>query len=66
MRPILKSPRVLRTGQPLALPTIKQICPAVFAQEPHASRGPRYRYVPTIQPLQALLDRKSTRLNSSH
>jgi hypothetical protein len=56
MRPILKSPRILRTGSPLALAAIQQVCPAVFAQEPHGSRGPRYRYVPTIEPLQALLD----------
>lgn len=56
MRPILKSPRVLRTGQPLTLANIKQACPAVFAAEPHASRGPRYLYVPTIEPLHALLD----------
>lgn len=56
MRPILKSPRIVRTGQPLTLAGIQQVCPAVFAQEPHASRGPRYLYVPTIQPLQALLD----------
>lgn len=56
MRPILKSPRIVRTGQPLTLAGIQQVCPAVFAQEPHQSRGPRYLYVPTIQPLQALLD----------
>lgn len=56
MRPILKSPRIVRTGQPLTLAGIQQVCPAVFAQQPHQSRGPRYLYVPTIQPLQALLD----------
>lgn len=56
MRPILKSPRVLRTGSPLTLEGIRQVCPAVFALEPHQSRGPRYRYVPTIDPLQRLLD----------
>lgn len=57
MRPIIKSPRVLRTGRPLALATVQQVCPAVFALEPHASRGPRYRYVPTVEPLHRLLDR---------
>lgn len=56
MRPILKSPRVLRTGTPLTLAGIQQVCPAVFAQQPHSSRGPRYLYVPTIEPLHALLD----------
>ena len=56
MRPILNSPRILRTGQPLTLAGIQQVCPAVFAKEPHNSRGPRYLYVPTIDPLQALLD----------
>lgn len=56
MRPILNSPRILRTGQPLTLAGIQQVCPAVFAKEPHNSRGPRYLYVPTIEPLQALLD----------
>jgi hypothetical protein len=55
MRPILKSPRVLRTGQPLTLEGIRQACPAVFAEGPHESRGPRYLYVPTIRPLEALL-----------
>jgi hypothetical protein len=56
MRPILKSPRILRTGQPLGLEGIRQVCPAVFAPGPHESRGPRYAYVPTIEPLTALLD----------
>lgn len=55
MRPILKSPRVLRTGSPLTLEGIRQVCPAVFAEGPHESRGERYRYVPTIRPLEALL-----------
>jgi hypothetical protein len=55
-RPILNTPRILRTGQPLALEAIRQAAPAVFASEPHESRGPRYAYVPTIQPLQKLLD----------
>lgn len=48
--------RVLRTGAPLALSAIKQVAPAVFAPQAHDSRGPRYMYVPTIQPLQTLLD----------
>lgn len=52
----MKTPRVLRTGSPLSLEAIRSVAPAVFAQEPHASRGPRYLYVPTIQPLQMLLD----------
>ena len=52
----MSSPRVLRTGRPLALEAIKQVAPAVFAEEPHHSRGPRYLYVPTIRPLQAMLD----------
>jgi len=56
MRPILTSPRVLRTGQPLTLAGIQQVCPAVFAPQAHASRGPKYLYVPTIEPLNALLD----------
>ena len=56
MRPTLKSPRILRTGSPLMLEGIRQVCPAVFAEGPHDSRGPKYRYVPTIEPLQALLD----------
>ena len=56
MRPILNSPRILRTGQPLTLAGIQQVCPAVLAKEPHNSRGPRYLYVPTSDPLPALLD----------
>lgn len=52
----MSMPRVLRTGAPLALEAIKQVAPAVFAPGPHDSRGPRYLYVPTIQPLETLLD----------
>ena len=52
----LSRPRVLRTGAPLGLEAIRSVAPAVFAAEPHASRGPRYLYVPTSQPLQTLLD----------
>lgn len=56
MRPVLKSPRVLRIGSPLTLEGIREVCPAIFAEGPHESRGPRYRYVPTIEPLQKMLD----------
>lgn len=52
----MTSPRVLRTGRPLTLEAIKHAAPAVFANEAHESRGPRYLYVPTVQPLQAMLD----------
>lgn len=52
----LHSPRVLRTDSPLTLEGIRQVAPAVFAAAPHAARGPRYLYVPTIQPLRTLLD----------
>lgn len=55
MRLALKSPRILRTGSPLSLEAIRQVCPAVFAEHAHADRGPRYRYVPTITPLQEML-----------
>jgi len=55
MRPIISSPRILRTGSPLSLEALKQHCPAVFAAEAHSSRGPRYRYVPTITPLEKML-----------
>jgi hypothetical protein len=48
--------RVLRTGRPLSLDAIQQYTPAVFANEPHESRGPRYMYVPTIEPLQRMLE----------
>lgn len=54
-RALISNARVLRTGQPLALEAIKQVAPAVFALEPHSSRGPRYAYVPTIRPLETLL-----------
>ena len=54
-RALINSPRILRTGQPLALAAIKQHAPAVFAEEPHSSRGPRYAYVPTIRPLELML-----------
>ena len=55
-RPLISNPRVLRTGSPLTLEAIRQAAPAVFAQEPHSSRGPRYAYVPTSNPLEALMD----------
>jgi hypothetical protein len=55
-RPLISSARVLRTGAPLSLEAIRQVAPAVFATTPHESRGPRYAYVPTSDPLQALLD----------
>lgn len=47
--------RTLRTGSALSLESVRQYCPAVFATEPHASRGPRYQYIPTIEPLERLL-----------
>lgn len=56
-RPLIQSHRMLRTGSPLSLEAIRQVAPAVFALEPHSSRGPRYAYVPTITPLQTLLDK---------
>lgn len=52
----LNSPRVLRTGQPLTMEQIRTVAPAVFAPQAHDTRGPRYLYVPTIQPLQTLVD----------
>lgn len=52
----MKTPRILRTGQPLALAAIRQAAPAVFAEQPHFSRGERYQYVPTIRPLEMLLE----------
>lgn len=48
--------RILRTGNALSLAAIQQACPAVFATEPHHTRGPRYEYIPTIQPLEKLLE----------
>ncbi|TXH08925.1 MAG: DUF932 domain-containing protein [Spirochaetes bacterium] len=49
--------RVLRTGSPLADAAIMKYAPAVFAEQPHASRGPSYRYVPTIRVLEGLRDK---------
>lgn len=51
-----KRQRTLRTGSALALSAIQQYCPAVFATEPHESRGPKYEYLPTIEPLTKLLE----------
>lgn len=48
--------RILRTGSALGLEAIRQACPAVFALEPHPTRGPRYEYIPTIQPLEKLFE----------
>lgn len=47
--------RTLRTGNALSLAAVEQACPAVFATEPHSTRGPRYEYLPTIAPLEGLL-----------
>lgn len=52
----IRNPRVLRTGSPLALDAIRTVAPAVFAEQAHASRSDRYLYVPTIRPLEMLLD----------
>ena len=49
--------KVLRTGSSLEMTALRQYCPAIFATEAHESRGPRYQYIPTIEPLEALLDR---------
>jgi len=49
------TPRILRTGAPLTLEGIRHAAPAVFAEHAHDSRGPRYQYVPTIRPLEALM-----------
>jgi len=46
----------LRTGQPLQLAALQQHCPSVFAAEASPTRGPRYEYIPTIKPLEKLLD----------
>lgn len=54
-RALISNPRILRTGNPLGLEAIKQSAPAVFAEEAHSSRGPRYAYIPTIRPLELLL-----------
>jgi hypothetical protein len=48
--------RILRTGAALSLAAIRQACPAVFAVEPSPTRGPRYEYIPTIQPLEKLFE----------
>ena len=50
--------RVLRTGSALSLTGIRQACPAVFATSDDVvpTRGPRYEYIPTIEPLERLLD----------
>lgn len=50
--------RILRTGSALSLTGIRQACPAVFAtaEEVSPTRGPRYEYIPTIEPLEKLLD----------
>lgn len=50
--------RILRTGNALTLAGIRQACPAVFAtaEAVAPTRGPRYEYIPTIEPLERLLD----------
>ena len=56
MTRMLASSRVLRTGNPLTLEGIRQACPAVFAERPAPGVSERYQYVPTIEPLKALLN----------
>lgn len=48
--------RVLRTGSALAMPALRQYCPAIFSDVAAPDRGQRYQYIPTIKPLEALLE----------
>ena len=56
VRVILKSPRVLRTGQPLGLEAIRQVCPSAFATNPHPDRSKRYSFISSYDPIVALMD----------
>lgn len=56
MRATVSNARMLRTGQPLSLSQIQSVAPAVFAPVAHPDRSERYRYIPTVEPLQSLMD----------
>ena len=55
MRAVLKSPRVLRTGQPLTLEAIKQVCPSALARGASPERSSRYQFISSLDPIQALM-----------
>lgn len=45
---------ILRASTPLADDQIRRVAPSIFAADKHASRSPRYAYIPTAQVLAGL------------
>lgn len=49
-------PRLTRSDVPLTLERIRQVAPAVFAEQPWEGMSDSYAYIPTVRVLEAMLD----------
>lgn len=49
-----RNPCIIRGDRPLSNEEIATVAPSIFAEEAHESRSDRYRYIPTVDVLEAL------------
>lgn len=49
-----RNPCMVRSDSPLTNDEIARVAPSIFAEEAHESRSDRYRYIPTVDVLEAL------------
>ncbi|MEZ2726810.1 DUF932 domain-containing protein [Pseudomonas putida] len=49
-----RNPCMVRSDSPLSNDEIARVAPSIFAEEAHESRSDRYRYIPTVDVLEAL------------
>lgn len=56
-RPILNSPRILRTGQPLTLAQTRTVAPSMFARTGSPTRSERFLPIPTVAHVEEMLTR---------
>ncbi|EKT4473305.1 MULTISPECIES: DUF932 domain-containing protein [Pseudomonas] len=49
-----RNPCMVRSDSPLTNDDIARVAPSIFAEEAHESRSDRYRYIPTVDVLEAL------------
>lgn len=49
-----RNPCMIRSDRPLTNEEIATVAPSIFAEEAHESRSDRYRYIPTVDVLEAL------------
>lgn len=49
-----RNPCMVRSDSPLSNDDIARVAPSIFAEEAHESRSDRYRYIPTVDVLEAL------------